>query len=814
MEYKPLDIENKWIKSWQQSGVYKTGDDDAKRNIYVLEMFPYPSGKLHMGHVRNYSLGDVCARYHRMKGRNVLYPMGYDSLGLPAENAAKKHDTHPETWTLARIAEMKDQQTRLGLSYDWDREVATCLPNYYRWSQWIFIQMLKKGLAYKKKAPVNWCDDCATVLANEQVEDGKCWRCKHPVILKNLEQWFFKITDYADELLSDIDTLNGWPERVRIMQRNWIGKSHGVEIDFEVVGDSDPIRVYTTRPDTVFGITYMVLAPEHPKVIEWVTGTDYESDTLAFIEKARKKSTMERNSEGAKDGVFTGKYFVSPFTGEKHPIWISDYVLMGYGTGAVMAVPAHDTRDFEFANTHGLAIKQVIAPNEGDSRSGSGMTEGAGMTEAYTELGVMLPQEDSALWNSAWNGMDSAAFKDVVSEVVETRTLGHKTTNFRLRDWLVSRQRYWGTPIPIIYCNACGAVPVPEDQLPIELPKNVSFKGTGNPLDSVDDFVNTTCPTCGNAATRETDTMDTFVDSSWYFLRYCSPHCDTAPFNKEDASKWMPVGQYIGGVEHAVLHLLYARFFTKVLRDLGLVDVNEPFERLLTQGMVIKDGTKMSKSLGNTVDPGAIIDQYGADTARLFILFGAPVERDLDWSDEGVEGSFRFLKRAFKLGTERADYPVKDAAQLELIRHKAIKGVSEDIERFQYNTAISKLMEYVNHMYKNGADDESVKVLAQLLAPFAPFMAEELWQELGGTGSIHGSEWPVYDAAKTVDESVTLVVQVNGKVRDKLDVARDASQDNVEALAQQSEKISAHTDGKTIVKIIYVPNKILNIVVR
>lgn len=807
MEYKPLEIEDKWIKTWQHSDVYNTGTDVDKDSMYVLEMFPYPSGKLHMGHVRNYSLGDVCARYHRMNGRNVLYPMGYDSLGLPAENAAKKHDTHPETWTLARIEEMKAQQTRLGLSYDWSREVVTCLPDYYRWSQWIFIQMLKKGLAYKRKAPVNWCDDCATVLANEQVEDGKCWRCKQPVILKDLEQWFFKITDYADELLSDIDKLEDWPDRVRTMQRNWIGKSNGVEIDFKVEDEDAPIRVYTTRPDTVFGITYMVLAPEHPSVLDWVTGTEYEADVLAFMEKTRQKSTMERSADGAKDGVFTGKYFTSPFTGEKHPIWISDYVLMGYGTGAVMAVPAHDSRDFDFASEHGLEIKPVIGV--GEIPASAGMT----LEEAFTEAGVMLAQDIEA-WNPDWTGMNSTDFKTVVADLVSKNSWGNSTVNFRLRDWLVSRQRYWGTPIPIVYCEDCGPVSVPEDQLPVELPKNVSFKGTGNPLDSVDSFVNTSCPNCAKPAKRETDTMDTFVDSSWYFLRYCSPQCDTAPFNKEDAAQWMPVGQYIGGVEHAVLHLLYARFFTKVLRDLGLVNVDEPFARLLTQGMVIKDGAKMSKSLGNTIDPGLIIDQYGADTARLFILFGAPVERDLDWSDEGVEGSFRFLRRAFKLATERADYPVKDAGLLEQTRHKAVKGVSEDIERFQYNTAISKLMEFVNHMYKNGTDNESVKVLAQLLAPFAPFMAEELWQELGGTGSVHVSAWPEFDPSKTVDESVTIAVQVNGKVRDKFDVPRDSSQEEVEAIAAKSEKISAHTDGKTTVKVIYVPNKILNIVVK
>ncbi len=733
--YKPLDFEEKWLQSWADRGLYRIDDSSDKPKYYLLEMFPYPSGKLHMGHVRNYTLGDTLARFKRMNGFNVLYPMGFDALGLPAENAAKAYGVHPEKWTLDNITYMEGQQKRLGFSYDWDREVITCLDRYYRWNQWIFIQLFNKGLAYKKKAPVNWCENCQTVLANEQVQDGRCWRCKSHVIQKELSQWFFKITAYADELLDGLNTLDGWPEKVKTMQENWIGKSTGMEIDFPIEGSNETIRIYTTRPDTVFGITYMALAPEHPKALEWVK--NYQKDV---------------SDPKTKKGVYTGKNFKNPFTGDILPIWIADYVLMGYGSGAIMAVPAHDERDRDFAEANGLSVKDAPLATEKD---------------------------------------------------YEGR--GKKTVNYRLRDWLLSRQRYWGTPIPIVYCDACGMVP--EANLPVLLPKDVDFKVQGNPLDSLASFVNTQCPTCGKAARRETDTMDTFVDSSWYFLRYCSPKDDTQPFDKKEAEKWLPVDQYIGGVEHAVLHLLYSRFFTKALRDLGLVDIDEPFRRLMTQGMVLKDGSKMSKSVGNVVDPNTIIEKYGADTARLFILFGAPPERDLDWSDKGVEGCFRFLSRVYRLCSEPEEFPLKADLQKQL--HKTIKSVTDDIERFSYNTAIARLMELVNFMYLNGADAKGIEILLTLLAPFAPFISEELWK---GKESIHLQTWPSYDPALIVDEMVTVVVQINGKVRDKLEISRDISKEEIEKMALTNEKIQKYLGGKPADKIIYVPNKILNIV--
>jgi leucyl-tRNA synthetase len=803
MEYKPLENEEKWIKIWEDNDIYKTLDNSDKPKYYVLEMFPYPSGKLHMGHVRNYSLGDTLARFKRMNGFNVLYPMGYDSLGLPAENAAKAHNIHPEDWTLSKIEEMKEQQTRMGFSYDWSREVATCSDKYYRWNQWLFLKLLEKGLAYKKKAPVNWCESCQTVLANEQVENGKCWRCKNLVKQKELAQWFFKITDYAEELLSDISKLDNWPEKVRLMQENWIGKSKGVEIVFSVKDTNEKITVYTTRPDTVFGITYMVLAPEHPKIIEWVSGTPHEKEILKYIEKVKTETKIERTDETKeKSGVFTGKYFISPFTGKACPIWISDYVLMDYGTGAVMAVPAHDQRDFEFAKKYEIDIDVVIQPKDTD-------LDGATITEAYTDPGIMVN-------TGKYDGLTSNEFKEKISDYLEANNIGKRTTNFKLRDWLLSRQRFWGTPIPIIYCDECGPVPVPEKDLPVKLPKNVSFAVNGNPLDSVSDFVNVTCPKCNKDAKRETDTMDTFVDSSWYFLRYCSPHEEKLPFTKEAIQQWMPVDQYIGGIEHAVLHLLYSRFFIKALRDLGLFDLDEPFKRLLTQGMVLKDGAKMSKSLGNTVDPSVIINKYGADTARVFILFGAPVERDLEWAETGVEGAFRFLKRVYKLCTEHETFTLKEGKKDELEKHvhKCIKGVTQDIQRFHYNTAISKIMELVNYMYLNGATLESVEKIVLLIAPFAPFIAEEIWLNFGHKESVHIQPWPSFDASKVIDEEVTIVIQVNGKVRDKIQITRDAQKEDVEKVAFAQEKIMKYLENSEVIKIIFVPNKLLSLVVK
>lgn len=803
MSYHPHDFEEKWIASWRESGIYRTTDQADRPNYYVLEMFPYPSGKLHMGHVRNYSLGDTQARFKRMQGFNVLYPMGYDSLGLPAENAAKQHQVHPEKWTLEKIEQMHEQQTRLGFSYDWDREVVTCLDTYYRWNQWLFIQLFKKGLAYKKTAPVNWCDECQTVLANEQVEGGRCWRCKHEVVEKQLEQWFFKITAYADELLRDLDKLGGWPEKVRLMQENWIGRSTGTEITFKVAETDANITVFTTRPDTVFGITYMVMAPEHPKVLEWVAGTEYEAPVRKFIAECATKTRIERTDETKpKEGVFIGKYALSPFVQEAVPIWISDYVLYGYGTGAVMAVPAHDQRDFEFARNHKLPIRVVITP-EGETLSPDLMDH------AYEGEGIMIH-------SGAYTGMPSQQFKEKISDEIESNNWGKRTVNYRLRDWLLSRQRYWGTPIPMIYCEDCGIVPVPEEALPVKLPTDVEFKWTGNPVATSAAFVNTTCPTCGKPARRETDTMDTFVDSSWYFLRYCDPKNDKAPFDPEKVKKWMPVNQYIGGVEHAVLHLLYSRFFTKAIRDLGLLDFDEPFQRLLTLGMVIKDGAKMSKSLGNTVDPGEIIEKYGADTARLFILFAAPAERELDWSDTGVEGAFRFLSRVWRVCMNVEEFAQKPGTEQELLKmvHKTIKAVTEDVQRFSYNTAISRMMELVNFMVANGGTSFARESLILMLAPFAPFITAEIWHRYGHTDGVHTHLWPTYDTAHTIDDEVTLVVQVNGKVREKIEAKRGLTQAQAEEMVHSSERIQKWLVGVTVVKVIYVQDKILNIVVR
>jgi len=804
MDYKPLDFETRWQENWQAQLLYAANNTNTEKpKYYVLEMFPYPSGKLHMGHVRNYSLGDAFARFKRMNGYDVLYPMGYDSLGLPAENAAKAHQVHPETWTLEKIEQMKAQQLRLGLSYDWNRQVITCLPEYYKWNQWFFLQMFKKGLAYKKKAPVNWCNTCATVLANEQVDDGKCWRCKNEVVQKELEQWFFKITAYAEALLNGLKTLEGWPEKVKLMQENWIGRSEGVEIDFKVEGRSDVLTVYTTRPDTVYGITYLVLAPEHPLVLEWVKGTAYEASAKALIEQTKGLSKIDRtDASKPKQGLFIGEYVISPFTQEKIPIWIADYVLMDYATGAVMAVPAHDQRDFEFAKTHQLPIKVVIQPQ-------SEPISEATLTEAFCEAGVMAePLEHK--------GQTNASFKQTVANWVENQKVGRKKINYKLRDWLLSRQRYWGTPIPIIYCPSCGMVEVPEHELPVKLPKDIVFTWEGNPLDKADSFVNTSCPSCKGPAKRETDTMDTFVDSSWYFLRYCSAQSTEKPFEKTAVQKWMSVDQYIGGVEHAVLHLLYARFFTRALHDLGLVDVQEPFKQLLTQGMVIKDGAKMSKSLGNTVDPGEIIDRYGADTARIFILFGAPVERDLEWSDTAVEGSFRFLGRVFRLCTDLQRFPLQKG-QEETVRrltHQCIQKVTADIQAFSYNTAISKLMELVNTFYTQGTTAEYAEILVKMLAPFAPFMTEELWSIWGKKDSIHTQQWPVFNPDWVQESVATIVIQVNGKLRDSLQVPMNTAQDEVEKLAFELEKVQKFLEGNEVVKHIFVPNKLLNVVVK
>lgn len=743
-EYNHLKIEKKWQKAWKDKNLFKVKKDKKMKKFYALEMFPYPSGKLHMGHVRNFSIMDAVARYKRMTGHNVLYPIGYDALGLPAENAAIKNDSDPKTWTLKCIEMMRAQQESMGFSYDMSRETATCMPDYYRWNQWIFLKFFEKGIAYKDEAPINWCPDCQTVLANEQVEDGKCWRCKSVVVKKDLSQWFFKITDYADELLEDLSKLEDWPEKVKTMQKNWIGKSEGTEIYFKVKNMDLEISTFTTRPDTIFGITYLVFAPEHPTVKQLIKGTKDEKKINKFIIDVAKKSTIERTAEGKeKNGIFTGRYFINPVNGDECPIYIADYAIMDYGTGAVMAVPAHDKRDFAFAKKYKLPVKVVIQPK-------GKILDVKTLKAAYIEPGVLVNSEE-------FDGIDNEAAKKKITKWLEKKNLGKSTVNFKLRDWLISRQRYWGTPIPIIYCDDCGIVPADEHDLPIVLPDNAKFDGKGNPLEKIKEFVNTKCPICGKPARRETDTMDTFVDSSWYFLRYTDNKNDKLPFGK-DHEYWMQVDQYIGGVEHAILHLLYARFFTKALRDIGLTDVDEPFKKLFTQGMVLKDGVKMSKSIGNVVDPGIIINKYGADTARLFILFAALPEKELEWSDKGVDASYRFLKKVYRLVDDnkmkaaKIDIDTLDAKSkyvLSLI-HSTINSVTEDIENFRFSFAISDIMALTGEIQKlalkkdkssKAVVAEGIDTIIKLLAPFTPHIAEEMWTMVGGKGFV--SEWPV-----------------------------------------------------------------------
>ena len=810
-------IEAKWQKKWEELKLYEVDDFSEKPKYYCLEMFPYPSGKLHMGHVRNYSIGDVVARYKRMQGYDVLHPMGWDAFGLPAENAAIKHgNIHPADWTWDNIANMRRQLKELGISYDWRREVATCHPEYYRWTQWLFLQFYKKGLAYKKKAPVNWCPGCQTVLANEQVVDGECERCHAKVEKKELEQWFFKITSYAERLLQDIKKLSGWPEKVKIMQENWIGKSEGAEITFKLKGFADTVSVFTTRPDTIFGVTYMVLAPEHPLVEKISRGTPQEQAVLEFKRKMMYLSEIDRTSETAeKEGVFTGAYALNPFTGEEIPVLIANYVLVEYGTGAVMGVPAHDQRDFLFAKKYNLPIKVVITPPGQELKAED-------LTEAYTGEGILVDSGE-------FNGLPNREAIRVITAEAEKRGFGKYRINFRLRDWLISRQRYWGAPIPVVYCEKCGIVPVPEDQLPVVLPYNVEFRPTGeSPLKYVPEFLNTTCPECGEPAIRETDTMDTFICSSWYYFRYTSPRDKQKPWSKDKVTRWLPVDQYIGGVEHAILHLLYSRFFTKVLNDLGLVPVDEPFTNLLTQGMVLKDGAKMSKSKGNVVSPEEIIEKYGADTARLFILFAAPPERDLEWSDQGVEGSFRFLNRVWRLiyqtkdrlSGELLEFTAKDK-ELNRLLNATVKKVTEDIEeRFNFNTAISAIMELVNglYQYKEGEINpgllkDALNKLTVLLSPFAPHLAEELWEALGHKNSVHLEKWPVYDEKALLTEEVEIVLQINGKVKDRVMVPRGAAEEQLKDIALNTPKIKELTSGKKIIKVIIVPEKLINIVI-
>ncbi len=824
-KYFPQEIEKKWQKHWDETKLNKVYNDFEKEKYYVLSMLPYPSGKLHMGHVRNYTISDVIARYKRMNGYNVLHPMGWDSFGLPAENAAIQHGANPKKWTLDNIAYMKKQLKSLGLMIDWDREVTTCLPEYYRWTQYFFVKMFKKGLAYKKEAAVNWCNNCATVLANEQVIDGKCWRCEGQVERKYLSQWFLKITNYAQELLDDIDKLKGWPDSVKTMQRNWIDRSQGAILKFKVKEISGlEVPVYTTRPDTAYGITYLVVAPEY-KDIEKLTTPENKAAVEAYRQNARKMSEIERlSTERIKTGVPLGTHLINPLNGEEFPIWTADYALAEYGTGAVMAVPAHDQRDFDFAKKFNLPIKIVIQNPENP------ITE---LKEAYTEKGILINSGEC-------NGLENEKAKQVIIDKAVKGGFGEAKVQYRLRDWLISRQRYWGTPIPIVYCPKCGTVPVKEEDLPVLLPEDVDFSVKGkSPVATSETFKHTTCPICGGPAERETDTMDTFMCSNWYFYRYTDARNDKEPFNKDILHYWAPIDQYVGGIEHAILHLLYSRFFTKALRDLGIINIDEPFKNLLTQGMVLKDGSKMSKSKGNTVDPDEIFANYGADTARLFILSDSPPNRDFDWSDAGVEGCYKFLNRLWKLYSVYQndillDYKLPEISTLSkennaLVRevHMAVKKISQDIaNEFQFNTVISKYREFTNVIYEYlnnkkefSSEDKDVFSYAtvtflKLLAPVLPHMTEEIYEGLGGKDSVHKLEWPKYDENLAKTSTITLVVQINGKVKDRIEVDSEASKEELEKTALDSQKVKELTSGKQIIKVIVVPSKLVNIVVK
>lgn len=823
MKYDFKTIEEKWQKKWEADHAFKTTEDTSKPKYYALEMFPYPSGNLHMGHVRNYSIGDVVARYKKMQGFNVLHPMGWDSFGLPAENAAIKHGTPPAEWTWKNIDNMRTQLKRLGFAIDWDREVATAKEEYYKFTQWMFLQLFKNGLAYKKKSFVNWCPSCQTVLANEQVVNGKCERCKSEVGKRDLEQWFFSITKYADRLLKDIDKLSGWPDKVKSMQTNWIGKSEGAELKFRLDGSDEELTVFTTRPDTVYGVSYMVIAPEHPIVESLISGRPEEAACREFIKKVHGMSEIMRSStDTEKEGVFTGRYVINPLNGKKVPLYLANYVFLDYGTGIVMGVPAHDQRDFDFAKKYNLPIEIVVQP-EGQNMKGEDLTE------AFAAEGIM---ENSG----EFDGMNNREALKKIIDYVEEKGIGERKVNFRLRDWLISRQRYWGAPIPVVYCEKCGTVPIPESELPVRLPENVKFTGQGkSPLSECEEFMNTTCPKCGGHARRESDTMDTFVCSSWYYLRYCDPHNDKMPFAKDKVDYWMNVDQYIGGVEHAILHLLYARFFTKVLYDLGYVSCEEPFENLLTQGMVLKDGSKMSKSVGNVVSPDEIVAKYGADTARLFILFAAPPERDLDWNDTAVEGAYKFLNRVWRAVDElkpfMSDEKVVSASlnaeekKLRFAVNASIKKVTEDFERFSFNTAISSIMEMVNELYryKDATAPESyskpligeaLRSLIVLLSPIVPHITQEMWESIGNDTALFDTPWPSFDESALVVSEVEIVVQINGKIRDKMTVSADLGREQMEEIAKTSDKVKSLIGDKQIVKVIAVPKKLINIVVK
>ncbi|MBN3038232.1 MAG: leucine--tRNA ligase [Candidatus Omnitrophica bacterium] len=809
-------VEHKWQKYWQKEGLFKMDPSSPKPKYYCLMMFPYPSASLHVGHGRNYIIGDVVARYMMMKGYNVLTPMGWDAFGLPAENAAIKDGIHPKISTLRNIEKMKKQLMAWGTGYDWQREVTSCLPDYYKWTQWIFLQLYKKGLAFKKKAAVNWCPSCQTVLANEQVVNGCCERCDTQVTEKELEQWFFRITEYSQRLLEDLSKLKHWPERVKIMQQNWIGKSQGVKIDFPIVGENEVLSCFTTRVDTIYGATYMVLAPEHPKIKDLIGGVEKKEDIIAFIEKVRSQNKIARADIGVtKEGIFTGRYVINPVNSRQIPLWIANYVLMEYGTGAVMAVPAHDQRDFEFAKQYNLPIEVVIDnPRE--------PLKAQKMQSAY--------EDDGAMVNSGqFNGLDNRQAMDDIADFMQEKGIGSRTMHYRLRDWLISRQRYWGAPIPIVYCKKCGEVPLAEKDLPVLLPEKVEFKPHGeSPLKTVPGFINTRCPKCGEKATRETDTMDTFVDSSWYYLRYLSPKEKDKPFDSDVVNKWLPVDQYIGGIEHAIMHLLYSRFVTKVFFDLGLINFDEPFKRLFTQGMIVKDGAKMSKSKGNVVSPDELIAKYGADTQRLYTLFIGPPEKDAEWNDRGVEGAWRFLNRVWRLVDQLSAFShqpsaeeKKTTASLKRKTHLTIKKVTDDLEReFHFNTAISSVMELVNEVYKAKEEKADAAVIKEavcttvvLLSPFVPHIAEEMWQRLGEKGSIFQRPWPQYDRDAIEAEEVLIVVQVNGKVRAKITVAVGTKEEEIKEIVLGDEKVTKWIEGKEIKNFLVIQNKLVSIVV-
>jgi leucyl-tRNA synthetase len=803
--YVPQDIESKWQRAWSERGVMRARDGSARPKYYNLVMFPYPSGDLHMGHMRNYVIGDLFSRFQRMRGYEVLSPFGWDAFGLPAENAAMKAASHPETWTRGNIARAREQLGMMGVLYDWGREVTTCDPDYYRWTQWLFLLFHERGLAYRALAPVNWCPVDQTVLANEQVVNGCCWRHPDvPVEKRDLEQWFLRITDYADRLLDDLALLPHWPEKVRVMQANWIGRSQGVEVDFPVAGLDDPMRVYTTRPDTLFGVTFMVLAPEHP-LVERVTAPERREAVRAYVEAARRHTEVERlSTDRDKTGVPTGGFAVNPVNGERVPIWVADYVLMGYGTGAIMAVPGHDERDFQFARRFGLPVREVIAPPSGPQGELAG---------PYTQAGVLVN-------SGQFDGLAGQAGFDAVADLLEQRGVGRRTTKYRLRDWLISRQRYWGCPIPMVHCGACGIVPVPREELPVLLP------ATYRRLSDQPEFYETTCPRCGGPARRETDTMDTFIDSSWYFLRYTSARDEEGPFDPELANHWMPVDQYTGGIEHAILHLLYSRFFQKVLHDAGLVDAVEPFTRLFTQGMVLRHGQVMSKSRGNGVAPDDLVAREGADAGRVYEMFIGPPDEDAEWTDEAIAGPVRFLQRVWRLVLDPESFPAtgSGAAGADLRRraHQTVRRVTEDYESFHFNTAVSALMELANAMQdhlagggERGAEwDEAVSVLVRLLNPMAPHIAEELWERRGGQGLCADAPWPAYDPAVAAEREVTLVVQVGGRVRDRLRVPAGLDEATAVERAMASAPVQRALGDATgrPARVVYVPDKLVNLV--